>query len=213
MRTTKRTLAAALVAVLSLLAAPVRAGHESLTEVPAGTRFLVELKDKLDARKAKVGKKFGARTIEPLHASNGAYLKAGAKLKGRVTHVEKSRLLLRFETIDTGKDKVPIVATVVGVVGEKNVKRKVSNEGEIRAEGSNRGRNAAIGAGVGAGTGAAIGAVAGGGKEAAIGAGVGAGAGALVGALSSGSKPLVLQKKTRIELELDRPLAFEPRNR
>ncbi len=211
MRTTKRAILPALAVLLALLGAPVHAGHETLAEVPAGTRFLVELRTKLDAQKVKVGKKFEARTLEPVHASNGAYIKAGSKLKGRVTHVEKSRLLLRFETIDTGRDKVPIVATVVGVHGEKNVKKKASDEGEIRAEGSNRGRNTAIGAGVGAGTGAAVGAVTGGGKEAAIGAGIGAGAGALVGALSGGSKPLVLQKNTRLELELDRPLTFEPR--
>ncbi len=211
MRTTKRALIPFLAVLLALLAAPVQAGHESLAEVPAGTRFLVELRTKLDARKVKVGKKFEARTLEAVHASNGAYIKAGSKLKGRVRHVKDNQMILGFETIDTGRDKTPIVATVVGVVGEKDVKKKAGDEGEIRSSGSNRGRNAAIGAGVGGGTGAAIGAVAGGGKEAAIGAGIGAGAGALVGALSGGSKPLVLEKNTRLELELDRPLAFEPR--
>jgi len=211
MRTTKKVLNLSLIVALTLLAAPARAGSETLAEVPAGTRFLVELRTKLDAEKVKVGKKFEARTIEPIQATNGAYIKAGSKLKGRVTHVEKSRLLLRFETIDTGREKTPIVATVVGVLGEKNVKKKASDEGEIRGEGGHRVRNTAIGAGVGAGTGAAVGAVTGGGKEAAIGAGIGAGAGALVGALTGGGKPLVLQKNTRLELELDRPLAFEPR--
>lgn len=211
MRTTKRAILPALAALLALLGAPVRAGQETLAEVPAGTRFLVELKTKLDAQKVKVGKKFEARTLEPVHATNGAYIKAGAKLKGRVRYVKDNEMQLGFETIDTGRDKVPIVATVVGVPGEKNVRKKAGDEGEIRAEGGHRGRNTAIGAGVGAGTGAAVGAVTGGGKEAAIGAGIGAGAGALVGALTGGGKPLVLQKNMRLELELDRPLAFEPK--
>jgi hypothetical protein len=209
MRTTKRAILPALAVLLALLGAPVRAGQETLADVPAGTRFLVELRTKLDAQKVKVGKssKPAPRSRPPPTGLTSRPDQA----EGRVTHVEKSRLLLRFETIDTGRDKTPIVATVVGVHGEKNVKKKASDEGEIRAEGGHRGRNTAIGAGVGAGTGAAVGAVTGGGKEAAIGAGIGAGAGALVGALTGGSKPLVLQKNTRLELELDRPLAFEPR--
>lgn len=176
------------------------------SEIPAGTRFLVELRDKLEAPKVKRGKKFEARTLEALRADDGRIIAAGAKLKGRVTHAEHNRLLLRFEEINTGRGKRPVVATVAGVVGEKDVRRTANDEGEIRADG-NRGRNAAIGAAVAGGIGAAIGGARAGAKGAGIGAGAGAATGAAIGA-ASGGRDLVLDKGTRIEVLLDRPLTL-----
>lgn len=196
---------AAMAAAMLALVAPGMAQ----SEVPAGTRFVVELKDKLEAKKVKVGKKIEGKTLEALRGSDGRYIAAGRKVKGSVRHASDRELLLQFTEIDTGRGKVPIVATVVGVVGEKDVKSKAGKEGEIKAEGS-RGKSAAIGAAVGAGIGAAVGASQGGGKGAAIGAGTGAAAGAIVGA-ASGGRDLVLQKGTRIEVELDRPLVFRPK--
>ena len=61
------------------------------SEVPAGTRFMVELRDKLEARKIKKGKKFEVRTLEALTANDGSQIPAGAKIKGRVTSVEQQR--------------------------------------------------------------------------------------------------------------------------
>jgi hypothetical protein len=145
--------------------------------------------------------------VEALRASDGSFIRAGAKLKGRVSYASDSRMILRFEEIDTGRGKVPVVASVVGVSGEKDIRRDVGSEGEIRADGD-RGRNAAIGAAIVGGIGAAIGASQAGGKGAAMGAGAGAATGAAVGA-ASGGKDLVLREGTRIELALDRPLAFE----
>lgn len=201
---------------LVLLAAPVgsvpavSAADSYYAEVPAGTQFLVELRTKLEGKKAKPGKKFKARTLEALYASDGTIIPAGATLKGRVAHAEKRELILRFEKIKAGREELPIIATVVGVLGEKNVKKKTDREGEIEAKGG-RGKNAAIGSAVGAGIGAGVGAAtAGGVKGTAISAGIGAGAGALIGA-ASGGKSLVLYKGTRLELELDRPLSFRPR--
>jgi len=178
-------------------------------EIPAGTRFLVELRDKLEAKKIKVGKKFEARTLEALRATDGGIISAGAKLKGRVSFVEYNKMVLRFERIETGREKLPIVATVTGAVGEREVRKKAGEEGEIHASGS-RAKAAVAGAAVGAGVGAAVGASQAGKKGAAIGTGIGAAAGGVVGALI-GSRDLVLQKGTRLELELDRPLVFQPR--
>lgn|SRR5262249_26387308 len=174
-------------------------------EIPSGTHFLVELRDRLEAKKVKPGKKFEARTLEALRATDGRTINAGARLKGRVSHVEHNKMMLRFEEIDTGRGKEPIVANVVRVAGEKDVKAK-SSEGEIQASG-HRGRDAAIGAAVLGGIGAAVGAKEAGGRGAAVGAGVGAGTGGLVGA-AAGGKDLVLMEGTRIELELDRPLTL-----
>ncbi len=188
--------------VLFLLLTTATAMAQS--EVAAGTRFMVELRDTLDATRIQAGKGFEARTIEPLPLIDGGYIPAGAKLKGRVSSVSDNKMMLRFERIETGRGKIPILATVVGVPGEKHVKNETGDEGEIRASGG-RGKPAGIGALIGAGVGAAIGAKAGGGKAAAIGAGAGAGTGALIGA-AAGGKDLVLQKGARLEVQLDRPL-------
>ena len=185
------------------LAIPAAADHK---EIAQGTRFMVELRNKLEAKKVKPGKKFDAITLQALETSEGILIPSGSKLKGRVSYVEGNKMVLRFERIETRYGKFPIVASVVSVVGERDVKDHVGPEGEIKAEGG-RSKGAAIGAIVGGGIGAAIGASQGGGKGAAIGAGVGGGSGALIGA-SAGGRDLVLQKGARLEVELDRPLTI-----
>lgn len=195
------------VTILAGVAANAFAREQS--EVPAGTRFMVELRDKLEAKKVKKGKKFEARTLEALRASDGNVIAAGAKVKGRVTSVRDNELVLRFEEIDTGRGKVPLIASVAGVAGEKDVKASIGKEGEIRSSGG-RGKSAAIGTAIGAAAGTAIGASQGGGKNTAIGAGVGAAAGAAVGA-AAGGRDLELTKGTRLDVILDRPLSFEPK--
>ncbi len=194
-----------LVALAALTLAPVLGRAQS--EIPAGTKFMVELRDKLEPKKIKVGKKFDARTLEALHATDGSWIEADAKLKGRVSYVDGNRVVLRFEKLDTRRGWVPIVATVTGTVGERNL--KVGNEGEVKAS-TGRGKSAAIGAAVGAGVGAAVGASQAGGKGAAIGAAVGAGTGAVLGAAAGGREP-VIHEGARLELTLDRPLVFKPK--
>ncbi len=200
------------VAVLAALACALAGTGvaRAQSEVPAGTRFLVELRDKLDARKVRVGKKFEARTIEPIQASDGNFIPAWTKLKGEVTYVRDNQMVLRFDRIEPPGGKRPIVATVTGVIGEKDVKGKAGDEGEIKAS-SHRGRDAAIGAAVLGGIGAAVGATQGGGKGAAIGATAGGATGAVIGAAAGGPKNLVLHEGTRIEVQLDRPLEFRSR--
>jgi hypothetical protein len=202
--TTKKALSLFCAMAWLLAGLPSRAATDS--EVPAGTRFLVELRDKLEAKKIHAGRHFEARTLEALPTLDGRVIEAGARLKGRVSYVEHNKMELQFEEIDTGHGWVPIVATVTGVEGDKHVKAKTNEEGEISAKGS-RGKDAAIGALVGGGLGAAVGAAAGGGKGAAIGAGAGGAGGALLGS-ASGGRDLVLQKGTRLEVSLERPLTF-----
>ncbi len=192
---------------LGLLAAGAPAAQAQ--EIPAGTRFVIELRDKLEAKKLKRGKEFHARTLEALHASDGSVIPAGAKVKGRVAYASDNELRLDFFRIETKRGKIPISASVISVPGEKDVKRKAGKEGEIKSEGG-RGKSAAIGAAIGAGVGATVGASAGGGREAAIGAATGAAGGALIGA-AAGGKDLVLRKGAEIELELDRPLYYARR--
>jgi hypothetical protein len=129
------------------LAIPASADHRELAQ---GTRFMVELRDKLEAKKAKPGKKFEAITLQALETTDGTVVPAGSKLKGKVSYAEDNKMVLRFERIETRHGKFPIVASVVSVVGERDVKDKVGPEGEIKAEGG-RGKGAAIGAIVGGG--------------------------------------------------------------
>jgi hypothetical protein len=102
-----------------------------------------------------------------------------------------------------------LIASVIGVTGEKDVRAKVGEEGEIRSSGG-RGKNAAIGSAIGAAAGTGIGAARGGAKNTAIGAGIGAAAGAAVGA-AAGGRDLELTKGTRLDVVLERPLSFEPK--
>ena len=209
MRVNARRMALSALLLAGLCVGPTLLPAAPVSEVPAGTRFMVELRDKLDAKKSKEGKKFEARTLEAIRASDGSIIGANAKLKGRVSFVEYNKMALRFERIETGREKLPIVATVTEVVGERGVQKQTGDEGEIRTSHS-RARGAVYGAAIGAGTGAAVGATQGGKKGAAIGTGVGAAAGGIAGAMIGG-RDLVLQKGTRLELELDRPLLFEER--
>lgn len=212
-RSTKQTKTICRAAVSFLLCAWMATGAaapaRAQSQVPAGTRFLVELRDNLDARKVHVGKKFEARTVEPLVASDGSTIPAWTKLRGQVSYVRDNQMVLRFERIETPRGKEPLVASVTRVVGEKDVKENAGEEGEIKSS-SRRGRNAAIGAVVLGGIGAAVGGASAGGKGAAIGAAAGGASGAAIGA-ASGGRDLILYEGTRLELQLDRPLEFRRR--
>ena len=210
----RRTMASALATALILPpvltvipAQPARAAEGA--SVSEGTRFLVRLEDGLSTKKHKVGKKFKLKTAEPLTASDGSILPPGAEIRGHLSRVEpagvtgRARLWLTFDEIKTNAGKIPIVASVASVPGEHSVRRGDSKEGEIEARTSKGGQEvqAAV---IGAAIGAAAGAATKGGKGAAIGAAVGAAAGFLVA--SRMGQELDLQKGTKIELQLDRPL-------
>ncbi|MBI3404257.1 MAG: hypothetical protein HY046_02235, partial [Acidobacteria bacterium] len=156
-----------------------------------------------------VGKRFSVKTLEPLTASDGSILPPGAEIRGHLSRIEpaaatgRARLWLSFDEIKTPAGKVPVVASVASVPGEHSVRRGDSKEGEIEAR-TSVGAQEAQAAAIGAAIGATAGAAAKGGKGAAIGAAVGAIAGFLV---SSGmGQELELQKGTKLELQLDRPL-------
>ncbi len=217
----KTLVALTLVAALSF--APVMAGQSqsasagqtssvSTATVSSGTRFLVKLDDKLSTRKDKVGKKFDLKTLEPLIAANGAVIPPGAKIRGHVSRVEpagvtgRARLWLSFDEINTREGKLPIVAHVLSVPEEHSVKAGESREGEIEAR-TSKGKQEVEAAAAGAAIGAVIGATAKGGKGAGMGAILGGAAGFLIA--SGMGQELELQKGTKLELELSRPLYVE----
>lgn len=204
-------LAFAICGLLLMPAGPLSTAARPATEsaVGEGTRFLVRLESKLSTRKDKLGKKFKVKTAEPLLAADGTILPPGAEIRGHLSRIEpaaatgRARLWLTFDEIKVPGGKIPIVATVASVPGEHSVRKGDSKEGEIEAR-TNRGSEQMQAAAAGAAIGAAAGAAAKGGKGAAIGAAVGAATGFLV---SSGmGLELELQKGTKLELQLDRPL-------
>ena len=181
----------------------------SAATVSSGTRFLVKLDDKLTTRKDRVGKKFDLKTLEPLIAADGTVIPPGTKIRGHVSRVEpagvtgRARLWLSFDEINTRQGKLPIVAHVLSVPEEHSVKAGESREGEIEAR-TSKGRQEVEAAAAGAAIGAVIGASTRGGKGAGLGAMLGGATGFLI---SSGmGMELELQKGTKLELELSRPL-------
>ena len=183
----------------------------STAVVNTGTRFLVKLDDKLSTRKDKVGKKFDLKTLEPLIAANGAVIPPGAKIRGHISRIEpagftgRARLWLSFDEINAREGKLPIVAHVLSVPEEHSVKAGESKEGEIEAR-TSKGKQEVEAAAAGAAIGAVIGATRSG-KGAGVGAMIGGATGFLIA--SGMGQELELQKGTKLELELSRPLYVE----
>jgi hypothetical protein len=176
--------------------------------VPNGTHFLVRLSDELNSGKDHANRKFQARTLEPLAASNGMVIPPGAKLRGHISRIEPggvtghARLWLTFDEMDTHMGRLPIVAFVSSVPGEFSVK-PTSKEGEIEARSSESTADLKAAA-TGAALGAAHSVAAHNGRDAAAAAMQG-GAAAYVSSSGLGQE-LDLKKGTKIDLVLDRPL-------
>lgn len=188
---------------------PASSSNSTYSTVPNGTRFLVKLEDGLSTKKHKNGKKFSVKTLEPLETRDGRVIPPGAEIRGHVSRVEpasltgRARLWLSFDEIKTREGKLPIIADVVDVPGEHSVRPGESKEGEIEGR-TAKGRQEIQAAAIGAGIGAAVGAAAKGGKGAGVGAAIGGLSGFLIA--SGMGQELELQKGTKIELELQRPL-------
>lgn len=189
-------------------------GISMASTVPNGTRFLVKLEDKLNTQKHKAGKRFKAKTLEPLITATGNILPPGAEVRGHVSRVEparatgRARMWLSFDEIKTPDGKVPLLADVIAVPGEHSVRTGDIREGEIEAR-TSRGEREVEAAVIGAAIGAVAGGAAKGGKGAATGAAVGAITGFLVA--SGYGQEFELQKGTKLELELTRPLYLASR--
>jgi hypothetical protein len=172
--------------------------------IPDGTRFVAQLKDKLQTAKVKPGKHFTAVLGEDLIAPDGDLIPRGNKIQGHVSSSGSGlhgHMILSFDQIETRYGWVPLAATVTGLPGEHGI--KVDNaEGEIQK--TNDSRRIGEGAVAGAAVGVAAGAAAGGGHGALAGAGAGAALGGAAALLTD--RNLVLDKNQQLEVRLDRPL-------
>lgn len=131
---------------------------EAYAVVP-GTRLLVRLEDDLGTADSKEGRRFSARTLEPMLAGSGIYLPSGAQILGHVSRVQpalvagRAKIWLVFDEIRTKFGPLPIVADVVGVPGDHSVKMTPEKEGLLESKTSTQqaaGQAAAEGAGKGA---------------------------------------------------------------
>jgi len=131
---------------------------EAYAVVP-GTRLLVRIEEDLGTGDTKEGRRFSARTLEPMLAGSGIYLPSGVQIVGHVARVQpagvagRAKIWLVFDEIRTKFGPLPIVASVVGVPGDHSVRTSPEKEGLIEGKTSTQqaaGQAAAEGAGMGA---------------------------------------------------------------
>jgi hypothetical protein len=176
---------------------------------PSGTRFLAGLQDILSTKDDKAGKEFKVTTLEPVTTADGRIIPPGAEIRGHIDKVEaahqtgRGRMWLTFDDIKTPNGWVPIVAVVSDIPGVHSVKVDYEREGEIEARSSKQ-QEEAEAAAAGAFVGATSGVVNHNAKTAAIGAAAGAATAFMVA--SGIGQDVTLDKKTKLELRLDRPL-------
>jgi hypothetical protein len=188
---------------------PEPASQASASQVAPGTRILIRLQDRLGSKENKAGQSFTARTIEPLSTGDGTILRSGTEVRGHIDRVTaagktgRARLWLTFDDIRTPSGWKPLVADLIDLPGVHSIRVAYDHENEIEASASKRDRELEAAA-AGALVGAATGITARDKREAALGAAAGAAAAFM--AASGLGQEITLEKETKLELVLGRPL-------
>jgi hypothetical protein len=199
-----------------LPAKPARSSHNHSQNrvserppIPEGPRLLIGLEDTLDTKHDKAGRRFVARTLEPITTAEGDVIQQGVRIRGHIDKVQaagdtgRARMWLTFDDIQTPRGWRPFVAQLIDAPGVHSVHVLYDREGEIQAASVNRDqamKAAMAGAFAGAATGMATGKE----KEAAMAAATAA-ATAFMVAYGLGQE-FTLEKGTKLELVLERPL-------
>lgn len=205
-RTGQWAVAMALAGVLGL---PGLVQAENRVRLPAGTKIVFTLNDTLSTKKNREGDHFTGVVSRSVRVGQQVVIPEGSVVKGTVTNVKRpgrakgrAELSVRFDSIELPDGTtLELAASLTGL--EEGERESVTEEGQVKGEGSKK-RDVAEIAGA-AGIGTAIGAIAGGGKGAAIGAGAGAAAGAGVVLLQRG-KDVDIKRGAEMAIQLDRPL-------
>jgi len=190
-------------------ALPPAAPQAGPDQVPAGTRLLIGLQDDLSTKEDKAGKRFKARTLEPLTAADGTVLPPGAEIYGHVDKVEsagkvgRARMWLTFDDIAVPGGRRPLVADLTDAPGVHSLRVAYDHEGEIEAPKSKREQEIQATAEA-ALVGAQAGVAAHDKKQAAEGAAIAAANAFLV--TSGLGQDIRLPKDTKLEIVLARPL-------
>jgi hypothetical protein len=180
-------------------------------EVDAGTRFLIRLDDSISTKGSKKGAAFTAQTLDRLYSADGTALTPGAKIRGHIDRVDgagktgRARLWLAFDDIQTPNGWLPVVAMVTALPGLHSIRVDYNREGVIEAN-STRRQEAIEAAAAGALVGSAAGVASKDTKDAAMGAATAAAAAYMVA--SGLGQEITLEKDTKIEVILERPLFF-----
>jgi hypothetical protein len=198
-------------APISLLSAQETAPNSAPDEVSSGTRFLISLQDPIDSKLSKKGDNFTALTLDRIISADGTALTPGAQVRGHIDRIEaagktgRAKLWLTFDDIRTPDGWLPVVAMVDDLPGVHSVRVDFNREGEIEAASTKR-QEAMQAAAAGALVGAAPGIVEKSPKDAAMGAAAAAAAAYMVAA--GLGQELTLERNTKIEVILQRPLHF-----
>lgn len=175
-----------------------------------GTKIVFALNNALSTKTSQTGDPFSGRVSQDVRVGSTLAIPSGAIIRGVVGRVDRpgrvqgrAQLGLRFDEVEMPDGETyPISASLTEL--DETRKEEVTEEGQVKGEGTKKRDAATIGAG--AGIGAVIGAISGGGKGAGTGAAVGAGAGTAVVLLTRG-KDIELRRGTELALQLDRPLS------
>lgn len=175
-----------------------------------GTRIAFSLNNALSTKTNQTGDPFSGVVSRPVQVGDTVAIPQGAVIRGTVGQVERpgrvsgrAYLGLRVDQLEMPDGQVYDLSASLTEL-DATRKEEVTEEGQVKGEGSKK--RDAVTIGGGAGIGAAIGAIAGGGKGAGTGAAVGAGAGTAMVLLTRG-KDVELPRGTELAIQLDRPLA------
>ena len=189
--------------------------------VDPGTHIPLNLINSVSTKNASEGDRVYLETVFPVVLKGKIVIPPGSYVAGTVTQVKRpgrvhgrGELYVRFDslTLPNGVTR-DFRARIGGLDGRSNEELDKS-EGKIKSEGNKAGdlKTVAETTGAGASIGSIAGATAG---HVGMGAGIGAAAGAaagLIGVLMSRGPDAILEKGTTVEMVLDRPLAFTPKD-
>jgi hypothetical protein len=170
--------------------APRPAAAAAVMTIPAGTRIAVRMIDSIDGKNARAGMRYQASIDDPVAVGS------------QVAIPKYTNCTVEVVTVQAG-DEMALRLREVNIGGKAY--STSTDDANIEATGTSKGKSAAKrGIGLGA-LGAGIGAIAGGGSGAAIGAAVGGGVGAVSAAGAKG-KQLNVPSETRLLFSLKAPV-------
>jgi type IV secretion system protein VirB10 len=186
----------------------------AITEIPAGTKVALRLKQAISTKTAREGDAVYAETTFPVAIDDKILIPVGTYVQGKISHIQRgghvkgrAELLIHFTSlIYPSGYTVMLPGALENVPGAEHATMKDS-EGTIRQD-SDTGKKMETVAKT-AGTGAAIGGLGTGTwKGAGIGGGIGAGVGAAIGMLSRGGD-VRLEPGTSVEMVIQRSVPLD----
>lgn len=200
---------AAAVVLAALLALPGLVQAETKVRLAEGTKIVFTLNDTLSTKTNRQGDRFSGVVSRSVRVGDDVVIPEGSVVRGVISRVKRpgrikgrAELSLRFDEIELPDGtRLDLAASLTDL--DESEKETVTEEGQVKGQGSKKRDAATVGAAAGIGT--AIGAIAGGGKGAAIGAGSGAAIGAGAVLLTRG-KHIKIKRGSELAIQLDRPL-------